>query len=81
MIPCIELEGTYEECRLKEIDENLARNETTPAERAIPVAVAGQAQILVVPNLEAGNMLAKNLTSSPMPMPPASSWGRERRSS
>jgi len=30
--------------------------------KGIKSAVAGQAQILVVPDLEAGNMLAKNLT-------------------
>mgnify|MGYP003694524101 CR=1 FL=1 len=30
--------------------------------KGIRSAVAGQAQILIVPDLEAGNMLAKNLT-------------------
>ena len=49
--------------------------------KGIKSAVAGRAQILVVPDLEAGNMLAKNLTFSPRPMPPASCSARACRSS
>jgi len=33
-----------------------------PSQEAHMATVAGRAQILVVPDLEAGNMLAKNLT-------------------
>ncbi len=40
--------------------------------KGINSPVAGHAQILVVPDLEAGNMLAKNLTFLPMPTRPAS---------
>ena len=49
-----------------ELDGPLAFDNAISPEAArikgIKSAVAGQAQILVVPNLEAGNMLAKNLT-------------------
>ena len=38
--------------------------------------VAGVAQVLVVPDLEAGNMLARTSPSWPMPRPPASCWAR-----
>ena len=40
--------------------------------KGIKSEVAGRAQILVVPDLEAGNMLAKNLHTSPRRMEPAS---------
>ena len=41
--------------------------------KKIQSPVAGQANVLVVPDLEAGNMLAKSLTFvRPTPMPPAS---------
>ena len=43
--------------------------------------VAGRANLLVVPDLEAGNMLAKSLSSWPTPTPPASCWARACRSS
>ncbi|MFT3966349.1 MAG: bifunctional enoyl-CoA hydratase/phosphate acetyltransferase [Sphingobium sp.] len=39
-----------------------AISETAAREKGIVSAVAGRAEILVVPNLEAGNMLAKQLT-------------------
>ena len=44
--------------------------------KGIQSPVAGRAHILVVPDLEAGNMLAKNLHLSwPKPIPRASCWG------
>ena len=48
--------------------------------KGIESAVAGRAQILVVPDLEAGNMLAKNLTFL-VKADAAGSWGRACRSS
>ena len=45
--------------------------------KGIKSDVAGQAEILVVPDLEAGNMLAKICPSSPRPMPLASCSARE----
>ena len=42
--------------------------------------VAGHAQILVVPDLEAGNMLAKNLIFSPGRTRRGSCWARACRS-
>ena len=44
--------------------------------KGITSPVAGHAQVLVVPDIEAGNMLAKNLSSSRMPTPPASCSAR-----
>ena len=49
--------------------------------KGIKSAVAGHAQILVVPDLEAGNMLAKNLLFLPRRTRPGSSLGRACRSS
>ena len=43
--------------------------------------VAGQADILLVPNIEAGNMLAKQLTFFDAPMPRPSCWAPGCRSS
>ena len=48
--------------------------------KGIKSEVAGRAQILVVPDLEAGNMLAKNLPISPRPTVPASCLVRVCRS-
>ena len=44
-------------------------------------SVAGQADILLVPDLEAGNMLAKQLTFLPRPTRPESCWAPACRSS
>ena len=49
--------------------------------KGIKSPVAGRAQILVVPDLEAGNMLAKNLTFLARPTPRASCSARACRSS
>ena len=48
--------------------------------KGIKSPVAGRAQILVVPDLEAGNMLAKNLTFLTRPTRPASCLERACRS-
>ena len=48
--------------------------------KGIVSPVAGQADILLVPDLESGNMLAKQLTISPAPTAPASCSARGCRS-
>ena len=68
-----------------ELDGPLAFDNAISPEAArikdIKSPVAGQAQILVVPDLEAGNMLAKNFSHSfRKPMPPASCSAHVSRS-
>jgi phosphate acetyltransferase len=68
-----------------ELDGPLAFDNAISPEAArikgIKSPVAGQAQILVVPDLEAGNMLAKNLTFLSAPMLRESCSARGSRSS
>ena len=60
------------------LDGPLAFDNAISAEAAktkgIDSPVAGAADILLVPDLESGNMLAKQLSFWPMPTRPASSW-------